>query len=351
MFKQISTEGKLAISFVIICMAVSGYGGFLAYKQNMFALLVFKITAVKSFLATLIFVIKDLASLANILLRIQIIAGSIFTTISYGFGYGYELYLLGVVCVMFLDIKKSTFRSYLFFIISAVSFLALFYFTKMLGFSLYNLPEHIVSLKDEMLFANLLITVGGIAIYQQFFSVQYFNDILKIDTQKDFYQKIADYDALTGVLNRQSFYRIVGEKFLEKNHENIGVLIIDIDDFKSINDSFGHDTGDMVLTQVVGCFSNISSSLVARWGGEEFVLLFVDESFDDLSLIADELKNSVRQIRHDISGLNVSVSVGGVFGSRILDSIEQFDVALNLADKNLYFCKNHGKNMAKISQI
>lgn len=351
MFKQISTEAKLAISFVIICMAVSSYGGFLAYKQQMFALLVFKISAVLSFFITLLFVIKGFANVANTLLRVQIIAGSVFTTISYGFGYGYELYLLGVICVVFLDIKKSIFRSYLFFIVSAVSFFALFYFTKMLGFSLYELPENISALKDKMLFVNLLITVGGIAIYQQFFNVQYANDILKIDNQKDFYQQVADYDALTGTLNRQSFYRIVDEKFLDKNYKNIGVLIVDIDNFKAINDNFGHDVGDMVLTQVSKCFLQFSSSLVARWGGEEFVLLFTNESFDKLDEIAISLKDNVRKIRHDIGGLNVSISVGGVFGDEILRSIKQFDLALNLADKNLYFCKNNGKNMVKISQI
>lgn len=114
--------------------------------------------------------------------------------------------------------------------------------------------------------------------------------------------------------------------------------MIDIDDFKKINDAYGHDEGDQVLKSVADSLSFcLGKGNVARIGGEEFIGL-VDASNSSLTFILDSLMNRIRNIKvHD---QNVTISLG----ASIMTSIEEFEKAKIEADKKLYIAKQNGKN-------
>jgi len=162
-------------------------------------------------------------------------------------------------------------------------------------------------------------------------------------------RKAAEQDHLTGLPNRRAFEVFLKEeiKAAEANGESLSVAFCDIDNFKSINDTHGHDTGDRVLRFVGSLFARISGEKchVARHGGEEFVLLFRDKSVSEACEIVD-------QTRADLAGRSLVDRNSGERMAQVSFSGGVADVfaygtpreALKAADRALYLAKEHGRN-------
>lgn len=155
-------------------------------------------------------------------------------------------------------------------------------------------------------------------------------------------QNLAYYDQLTGVANRALFY-VLAEKFLraaERNQEMLGLMFIDVDNFKQINDTYGHEAGDRVLVQVAEVLtaSTRRNDVVARYGGDEFLIL--------LPKIAEAgnykvVMSKILQAKHDAVVCNgfsvpISISVGVSFFPKDGNSIDQLIVK---ADHAMYAAK------------
>lgn len=147
------------------------------------------------------------------------------------------------------------------------------------------------------------------------------------------YNKKLYIDALTGAYNRYYY----DEQLSALNRLNAMVLV-DIDDFKSINDNCGHLTGDYVLKQVVGTMRDSirPSDAIVRLGGDEFLLVFRDISKEALIEKLETIKHAITNISvPNSSKLNTSVSMGAIYA--INPPLNLFD----LADKSLYEAKKH----------
>ena len=144
------------------------------------------------------------------------------------------------------------------------------------------------------------------------------------------------HDQLTHVYNRYGLDYIIKEQF---NHTNlVYLLMIDIDNFKHINDTYGHDAGDDILIKVASSLSNcLGNKNVARIGGEEFIG-FIPSYDKDIKEKLDTLLDSVRGIKLQNETISISIGV-----SKIL-SPNDFKEAKVEADKKLYVAKNSGKN-------
>lgn len=164
------------------------------------------------------------------------------------------------------------------------------------------------------------------------------------------YQKqleiLAQNDVLTDLLNRRSFSRELNIhlKLYHRNKSPISVLYIDIDDFKNINDTLGHHVGDMVLKRFSKLLVENSreTDLISRWGGEEFLIAFIDTNLEDANVISNKLCNLVAndlELQRIVSS-KVTASFGLVTFS-INDTDETF---ISRADKAMYEAKNSGKN-------
>jgi diguanylate cyclase len=156
----------------------------------------------------------------------------------------------------------------------------------------------------------------------------------------------ARLDPLTGLANRRSF----DERFAREigghaaDDAPVVLLIWDIDDFKSINDQYGHRAGDRVLQTVASCLvSGLSvEDFIARIGGEEFVVLTSGREAGAALEIANELRSAVESLRFHFRGTPVRVTVScGVTGLKNGDSAE---TAFDRADAALYRAKHEGKN-------
>jgi len=161
-------------------------------------------------------------------------------------------------------------------------------------------------------------------------------------------------DALTGVYNRGYF----DEQFTLWNvdaanrNEPLGLLFIDADHFKKINDDYGHQTGDAVLKQLAVVLSSAvrEHDLVARYGGEEFVVLMSKPSVPALNSLAERMRAAVEAERMPVEGggaIRVTISVGGA----IVEPPHEAETAGNLllaADAALYEAKDSGRNRSVI---
>ncbi|KGJ90643.1 sensor domain-containing diguanylate cyclase [Colwellia psychrerythraea] len=158
--------------------------------------------------------------------------------------------------------------------------------------------------------------------------------------------KLASNDHLTGLPNRRSFHEKLAQFLLlkERNNNNLSILFIDIDDFKFINDTRGHDVGDKVLKALATTLNtNVrKSDFVARWGGEEFIILLIDSDINQAQVIAEQLRSQVAN-SNQLSLLSqkpVTISLGATS----VTGDEEIDAILKRVDGALYKAKSTGKN-------
>jgi len=155
----------------------------------------------------------------------------------------------------------------------------------------------------------------------------------------------ASTDALTGLPNRRYFDEFCGLLARRRRSDDaVGVLMIDIDRFKMLNDTFGHATGDEVLRAVGGAIVGAvrEDDVPARFGGEEFVVLLRNPGFDVAVEVGERVRAAVAQLDLQRLGVpRVSVSVGVAVSNRADQAIEEL---IGLADQALYRAKRAGRD-------
>jgi len=168
-------------------------------------------------------------------------------------------------------------------------------------------------------------------------------------------RKAAEQDHLTGLPNRRAFENTLREECVRANEggEALSVAFCDIDHFKVVNDTHGHDAGDRVLKFVAGLLSNSSGDKchVARHGGEEFVMLFRGLQVSDAAKVVDDARADMAERnlvdRKTGERMNQVTFSGGV--ADVLAYPEPRD-ALKAADRALYLAKEHGRNRVYIAR-
>ncbi|MGE5416055.1 MAG: diguanylate cyclase [Acidobacteriota bacterium] len=163
-------------------------------------------------------------------------------------------------------------------------------------------------------------------------------------------EQVAFLDPLTNLANRRFGESFLESRFNEFQRYNMrfGVLSLDIDHFKNVNDTYGHDFGDKVLQMVANTMaSNIRSyDLACRWGGEEFNIILTSTNEDTMKSIAEKLRVLISQscIPHESGMIGVTISIGGTLAQEG-DTAESL---LKRADDLMYQSKTNGRNQVTI---
>jgi diguanylate cyclase (GGDEF)-like protein/PAS domain S-box-containing protein len=163
-------------------------------------------------------------------------------------------------------------------------------------------------------------------------------------------QKIALIDPLTGAANRRYIEMNLDTRLNELNRYgwSFGILFIDIDHFKQVNDTYGHDAGDRVLKMVSGTImSNLRAfDILGRWGGEEFIAIMINVNEELLYSIANRFCSLVEQSTLSVNSeiVRVTVSIGAAL-AHAEDTVEQL---LKRADRLMYLSKASGRNRVSI---
>ncbi|MEW6087184.1 MAG: diguanylate cyclase [bacterium] len=161
-------------------------------------------------------------------------------------------------------------------------------------------------------------------------------------------KEISVRDSLTMLYHHGYFFKILNNEFLRaiRYKQNICCLMIDIDYFKKINDSYGHLFGDKVLVEIANCLKkNIRDiDFLARYGGEEFVILLYNEDYKGGFNVAQKLKNIIEGYIFEGESFSVKLTVSIGISSLFEDGVLERDKFLNLADSALYAAKTQGRN-------
>jgi len=150
----------------------------------------------------------------------------------------------------------------------------------------------------------------------------------------------ATHDSLTGIFNRAAIIDLVNRHFVR---QDLALIVLDIDHFKRVNDSFGHPVGDLVIVGVVDCLQRVvpATASIGRVGGEEFTVLLPGLSAE----AAEQVAQAVRQaIEFHAFGLPDGSRITASFGVSWAPVGGRFDDAYNLADEALYQAKRRGRN-------
>jgi two-component system, cell cycle response regulator len=160
-------------------------------------------------------------------------------------------------------------------------------------------------------------------------------------------------DGLTGLWNRTAFMDLFKRELqrAERNHGHTGLLLLDLDNFKQINDTYGHLAGDEVLREVAArlCQHVRSYDFVGRYGGEEFVIALPGSARDRLSQRAEAIRNAIckEPVRLAQGDVTVTLSIGAAVANSAETSVSD---VLAVADVGLYRAKNAGRNCSVLCE-
>ncbi|RDG29698.1 GGDEF domain-containing protein [Oceanispirochaeta sp. M1] len=155
-------------------------------------------------------------------------------------------------------------------------------------------------------------------------------------------------DSLTGLYNRRYMEQQIQQEYkrYQKSGTEFALVSSDIDFFKNINDLYGHDCGDYLLKSIT---KDIRKSIrtydtVARWGGEEFLLLLPATDRVQAITLAERIRKTVEEHRYEFDGSNQSVSVTLTLGVSVVNSGDTIDGMIKRADIALYYGKRKSRN-------
>ncbi len=185
---------------------------------------------------------------------------------------------------------------------------------------------------------NLLKAFAGVAGFAYARACQ-------VERDKD----LATRDGLTGLINHRTLHENLRTEKIRADRQkyNIGVLMMDIDHFKNVNDTYGHPIGDVVIKGIAGAISGEirkEIDVVARYGGEEFVVGLVDTTPEGMIETAERIRQAVMKLVFDVhqqDPLRVTVSIGAFL---VTPDFHDMKKAVNYADQALYKAKEGGRN-------
>jgi diguanylate cyclase (GGDEF)-like protein len=161
---------------------------------------------------------------------------------------------------------------------------------------------------------------------------------------------LASRDSMTGIYNRRKFFEL-SEKLYETTDDLFAVML-DIDEFKKINDTYGHNIGDEVIKEVVNKIKThlTSGEIFGRIGGEEFVVLKKENQIENIKKQFEQIRQNIESIvlfTEDNQEVKITISIG--ISKKDTDT-KNLDYLLKIADKALYKAKNSGRNNVKFNQ-
>lgn len=296
------------------------------------------IISVSLYSIVLIILIKT-KSLNNLvyIISFELISHMILAVVCIGWSYGFQIYSFGIIpIIIFFDyLHKTSNKITISSIFLTISTIASFFLLRI--WTYYNNPIYSINnqfIEHFLYIANTISTIIFISIFIYYIMtlICKFENIL---------YKNANFDTLTGLANRRV---IQNKEDLLMENENLNVSILDIDDFKHINDTYGHNFGDEVLKQISLILKlqekNLKDFTPIRYGGEEFLLIYTDDKSKEEKL---KTLNSIRMEIQNLQleqNINVTVTLGTAFNKEK----QNFEDLIKLADKRLYFGKENGKN-------
>jgi len=274
---------------------------------------------------------------------IEICLHSYTATILVGWAPGFPLYIIGIMPVIFymhfsLDESASLYESLLIGLCCLLTFVV----CKVISYRIdpiYTLSETAATF---IYIFNTFCTFFILLFFSLFFLREIQASKSYLREQNARLDKIAGIDSLTGLYNRRSMDKLLNNAM--NSGKVFSVIICDIDDFKKVNDTYGHNSGDEVLRRVSDTIVSVlrEHDFVCRWGGEEILILAGGTPLSGASLVAERIRSHIAEmeISTEEGAINCTITAGAAESTEACTVTE----IIGLADSRLYSGKKTGKN-------
>jgi len=212
-------------------------------------------------------------------------------------------------------------------------------------------PLEIDTLRSQLKEKTKQVSQAYIELAQTYADVEEKNNHLNelstsLETQKQAYKNLAEIDQLTRLKSRHYFYNSLADGSRKQSYS---LILIDLDNFKRINDYYGHNSGDELLKQCANVLSEMvpKDSFTARIGGEEFCIALANKNIYEAKKVADLLRHHIRNTRTKVSGRDIYCTASVGVAELAIDSA--LKEVMNIADKALYQSKTEGKNRTTLA--
>lgn len=266
----------------------------------------------------------------------EIILFSALSELTSGGHFGYLNFVIGMVAVVFFLLPSSNKKKYVYQFIGAVLAVCISQ-VSVFNFSIHpELMDIVLDYKSSINSMNLIITL---------FTLFYLSNLylIELKSTREKLDYTSNHDMLTGLYNRRFFEGIM-KRSKEEKERSFSVAMLDVDDFKKINDTYGHEVGDKVLSAVSKCIESClpPNAVAVRWGGEEFVLYLPQMENEAALKILNDFRTRLQYSAVNCNGVKIAITttIGLCTGENIAD----YEEYIRSADEKLYWGKKHGKN-------
>ena len=177
--------------------------------------------------------------------------------------------------------------------------------------------------------------------------------IYELEVSQEALAELATTDSLTKLKNRRLFYTQAEQNLIacRRYGKDMSLLLLDIDHFKKVNDTFGHHAGDEVLVAVAQLLGQMVRGVdtAARFGGEEFAVLLPETNRLGAAVLGERIRAAIEREQIVVEGRNVPITVSIGITTLAAEDVESIDQLLNIADRRLYLAKNSGRNRICVS--
>lgn len=233
-------------------------------------------------------------------------------------------------------------------LLNKIIFTIFLFFLRMALFFNCQLNAPVYSLNDEQMLIMQIVNTVLSFIIMVLVCITFSSNLQKAEKHLFLYnmelQQQAATDPLTTLYNRRRMEEILKNHITANPSENFSIAIGDIDFFKKVNDTYGHNCGDQVLTDLAKLFKEKTLGLghVCRWGGEEFLFFFPGLNLDEASTLMDNIRLAISDLT--IVYKDVSLHVTMTFGLEEYDYNSSPSEMVKHADDKLYYGKTHGRD-------
>lgn len=277
---------------------------------------------------------------------IEVVLHSFVATICLGWRFGFAQYIIAIIPVGFYICYTLEIKRYKFTIATISSLVAVISFLSCKVLDFYSDP--LCTMENQyvelpLYFFNSVCTFIFLIVFSLVFVFEIKLSSNQLSHQNAILEKLASTDPLTGLYNRRSMDIFLSQAV--ESQSNFALIMCDIDDFKKVNDNFGHDFGDVVLKSIAKITTEQvkEQGYVCRWGGEEILILINNASRETSWHIAESIRRNVKNRVFDLDDKWIHCSL--TLGIALHDQEETVEDTITRADYNLYCGKRNGKNV------
>ncbi|MCR5488154.1 MAG: GGDEF domain-containing protein [Lachnospiraceae bacterium] len=267
---------------------------------------------------------------------------SIYITKGFGWRPSFHNYMYLVMVLLWYDPEIQNRMKGLYSVLITV-LVCIISFTTGFGDTVLN-PQNVSY--HVLVMLNVGVFCLCLSIVAYFFCTQFVAAEQKLMSYNKKLKHIADVDPLTQLMNRRSAMERINEisERYESNNNPVSIAIGDIDFFKKVNDTYGHDCGDYVLKTIAGIFNTDmdNKGFVCRWGGEEFLFVFTSMNGDEAFIELNTLREQIERFKFLFKGNEFNLTM--TFGIDEFSNNIPIDEVIKAADEKLYMGKEGGRN-------